>query len=148
MKTRKVLTIIFGCVLAYAALVSAAQAETWNQMTKLTFSQPVRIPGQVLPAGSYWFVLQHDDADREIVQIFSADRSRLCTTLFTAPTERPAATNDTEVELAERPDNQPAALLKWYYPGLRTGHEFLYSSRREKEFARDTRQDVVAKPGL
>jgi hypothetical protein len=66
-------------------------------MTKFTFTQAVEIPGRVLSAGTYWFVLQK-------------------------------------------------ALLKWYYPGRLTGHEFVYSARHEREFARDVKQDVLVEP--
>lgn len=139
----KSLVIIFCCLLAGAVCLPAAKANTWDQMTKITFAEPVEIPGYVLPAGSYWFVLQNSDSDRDIVQIFSEDWSHLYATLLTNPTERQQATDRTEIELAERPYNNPEAILKWYYPGLRTGHEFVYSSKQEKELPRDTQQDVL-----
>ena len=41
---------------AYAVRIhptSTVQADEWNKKTVLTFSQPVEIPGHVLPAGTY-----------------------------------------------------------------------------------------------
>lgn len=121
-----------------------ARADEWNQQTKLSFSQPVEIPGRVLPAGTYWFVLANSQFDRNLVEIFSSDWSEKYATLQTIPEYRAESTGNTEVEFAERPHNQPEALLSWYYPGRLTGHEFLYSSQNEKAFARDIKEDVAA----
>jgi hypothetical protein len=139
----KALAIIFCWVLACTIFLPAAKADEWNQMTKLSFSEAVEIPGQALPAGTYWFVLQNDASDRDIVQIFSGDWSKLEATLQTVPTDRQQSTDETEIQFAERPVQKPEAILKWYYPGLLTGHEFLYSSKHEKEFAREEKRDVL-----
>jgi hypothetical protein len=143
---RKLSAIIFGFILACAVLLPAARADEWNQMTKLEFSQPVEIPGGVLAPGAYWFVLQNSASDRHIVQIFSADWSTVYATLLAVPSYRRQASDDTVIEFAERPHDQPEALLKWYYPGRAIGHEFLYPSRSEKELNRDNTQDLRAKP--
>src|SRR5947209_16133455 len=39
---------------------------------------------------------------------------------------------------------EPDALLKWFYPGRDTGHEFVYSGQQEKQLAQDTQQTIVA----
>lgn len=145
MNVRSLAAIIFSFILSCAAFLPAARADDWDQMTKLTFSEPVEIPGGVLPAGAYWFILQNN-SDRNVVQIFSADWSKLDATVMTIPTLRRQTTNDTAIEFAERPHDKPEALLKWYFPDRLTGHEFLYSARHEKEFARDGKQDVLAEP--
>jgi hypothetical protein len=137
------MAIIFCCGLTCAVLAPAAKADNWNQMTKVSFSEPVQIPGRVLPVGTYWFVLQDDDSDRNIVQIYREDWKELYATLLSVPTDRGRATEDTEIELVERPHEQPEALLKWFYPGTVTGHEFLYSSKREREFRQEAKRDVV-----
>jgi hypothetical protein len=134
---------ILCCALACAILPPAAKGDEWNQMTKLSFSEPVEIPGQVLPAGTYWFVLQNNASNRDVVQIFGADWSRIEATLETVPTDRQQPTDGTEIQFAERPSQKPEAILKWYYPGLLTGHEFVYSRQYEKEFAREAKRDVL-----
>jgi len=133
-------------ILAGVAFLPVARAEEGNQATKLEFSEPVEVPGAVLPAGTYWFVLLDNQGDRNIVQIFSADRSKLYATVFTVPTERTQLTGRTEIKFAERPHSRPEALLKWYYPGLLTGHEFLYPKSEERELRLDAKQDVVTNP--
>ncbi|MGD0466968.1 MAG: hypothetical protein ABSA54_01200 [Terriglobales bacterium] len=140
------LAIVVCLILACMAFLPAARADEWNEATKLMFREPVEIPGSVVPAGTYWFVLFDDQGDRNIVQIFSSDRSTLYATVFTASAERMQSTDHTEIKFAERPHSRPEALLKWYYPGLLTGHEFLYPKREEKELRRDAKQDVVTQP--
>src|SRR5205085_45293 len=46
---------------------------TFNEPIRFTFSKPVRIPGQVLPAGSYWFVVQ-ENATAGTVSVLDANR--------------------------------------------------------------------------
>jgi hypothetical protein len=143
MNNCKVFAVIFCWVLSCAVLLPAARADAWNQKTKMIFAQPVELPGGVLPAGTYWFLLLDNHYDRNIVQVFSEDWSYLYATLSTIPTDRQQATDETEIKFAERPYDKPEALLKWYYPGLLTGHEFLYSRKQQKELAHDGRQDVL-----
>jgi hypothetical protein len=145
---RSVLSMTFFLAVACAIFVPFAKADERDQLTKLSFNQPVEVPGQVLPAGSYWFVLQPNDSNREVVQIYSDDWSQLYATVQTIPTQRPQPTDQTEVRFAERPHNQPEALLRWYYPGFQTGHEFVYSSSNKRELQQDGKQDVLAAPAL
>lgn len=140
---KSAIAIVAGIVLAFAAFLPIARADDWNQKTKLTFSQPVEIPGRVLPAGSYWFVLANSDSNRNIVRIFNSDWSREYAILYTANTVRAEPADHTELKFAERPHNKPEALLKWYYPGSLEGHQFQYSPRHEREFARDAKVDVM-----
>jgi hypothetical protein len=66
--------IVAGLIIAFSLFFElAAHADEYNQATTFTFSQPIQIPGQVLPAGSYLFKLANSDSDRDIVQIFNAD---------------------------------------------------------------------------
>jgi hypothetical protein len=137
--------IIAGLIIAFSLFFElAAHADESDQATTITFSQAIQIPGQVLPAGSYLFKLANTDSDRNIVQIFNADRTVLYATLQTIPTERQEPTGHTVVALAEQGAGQPDVLLKWFYPGRETGNEFQYPSQREKELAQDKQQTIVA----
>jgi hypothetical protein len=122
-------------VLAFLALLPAAHADQANQETKVTFSQPVQIPGRVLPAGTYVFVLPEEINDHFEVRIFNADRTMLVATLLTINAERSKATDNTVFGFAERGSAQPEAIVTWFYPGETTGHEFLYPKQVEKELA-------------
>ncbi|HSY64525.1 MAG TPA: hypothetical protein VK829_07995 [Terriglobales bacterium] len=122
-------------VLAFLALLPAAHADQANQETKVTFSQPVQIPGRVLPAGTYVFVLPEEINDHFEVRIFNADRTMLVATLLTISAERSKPTDNTVFGFAERGSAQPEAIVTWFYPGETTGHEFLYPKQVEKELA-------------
>jgi len=124
-------------------LVPSARADLWNQKIEVRFSEAVAIPGQVLPAGTYWFVLANTQ-DRNMVQIFNVDWSKLYATLDTVPDFRWRATNRTELTFAERPHDQPQAILAWFYPGMLTGHEFLYPGAQAKRLEADIHQAVLA----
>ena len=142
------LSMIAGFIIAFALIFElAAHADEDNELTKLTFSQPVQVPGRILPAGTYEFVLADSQSGRDIVQIFNADGTELFATIQTIPTERARETNGTSVTLAQRPDGQPAALVTWFYPGTENGHEFIYSKQVETELAQDARQTFVEEHG-
>ena len=113
----------------------AAHAEERDESTKMTFSQPVQIPGRTLPAGTYLFKLANNDTDRHLVQIFNADGTEVYATLMTIPTTRREVSGDTVVIMAQEP--QGTALLKWFYPGRETGQEFVYPKQQEAQLAQD-----------
>jgi hypothetical protein len=142
MKTNKAYFLIGLIIASVLFFEVAAHADEWDFTTKLTFSQPVEIPGQVLPAGTYLFRLV-DSSNRHIVQVFNSDRKVLAT-LMAVPTERQQPTGESVVTFAEQGPEKPEALLKWFYPGETTGNEFVYSKQEEKQLAQDRQQTVEA----
>ena len=130
------LRMIAGFVIASTLIFDlAAHANEDNQMTKLTFSESVQVPGRILPAGTYQFVLAKNDSNRNIVEIFNADGTELYATVQTVSAERGRKAYGTSVTLAQRPNGQPEALVTWFYPGNDIGHEFVYSKQAESELA-------------
>jgi len=146
MNTPKMLIPFFAMFLMLGTIVPAARADEEDQATKLTFSQAVEVPGHVLPAGTYWFVLADTDISRNVVEIFNQDRSQLIATVQTIDSYRQEPAGSTIVSFAERPAGQPEALRTWYYPGRENGHEFLYSGQEERELSHDTKVAVTATP--
>ena len=137
--------IAVGMIIAFTLLFElAAHADESDQSTTITFNQPIQIPGQVLPAGTYSLKLLNNNSDQNVVQIFNSDQTHLYATLQTIAAERQDPTGDTVITLAEQGGGKPDALLKWFYPGLDTGHEFVYSGQQEKQLAQDTQQTIVA----
>ena len=145
--------VILATMLAFLIMLPAARASEENQATKFTFNQAIQVPGRVLPAGTYWFVVAGANSSRNIVQIFNSDRSMVYATILTNNAERPNPAG-TEITLADRGSMQPQSIVTWFYPGDTTGHEFAYSKSEAKELARvkhntimaaapDTRQTVV-----
>jgi hypothetical protein len=127
-------------------MIAPAKADVWNQQTKVTFSQPVEVPGRTLPAGIYWFVLANHVADRNIVQIFSQDWSTLYANVLTVPSGRLNPAPETLFTIAEPQSNGTPEILTWFYPGETTGHEFEYSKSEESELIQDKQETLLVNP--
>ena len=137
--------VVIGLIIAFALFFElVAHADETDQSTTISFSEPVQIPGLVLPAGTYLFRLVDDASSRNVVQILSADRTVLYATLQTIATERREPTRYTVIALAEQGPGQPDALLKWFYPGQEIGNEFVYPKQKEIYLTQDKQQTVVA----
>jgi hypothetical protein len=144
MKFVKTIFAVFALTLLGATLSVGARADEWNKKTVMTFSQPVEIPGQILPAGTYTFVLADSPSDRHIVQIFNADGSHIIATVLAINNYRLQPTGDTVVKFAERSGDNPEALKGWFYPGDNFGQEFVYPKQRAIELALLAKEPVPA----
>jgi len=144
MKFVKTIFAVLALTLLGATLAPGARADESNKKTVMTFSQPIEIPGQILPAGTYTFVLLDSPADRHIVQIFNADGSQIITTVLAINNYRLKPTGDTVVKFAERSGDNPEALKAWFYPGDNFGQEFVYPKQRAIELAVIVKEPVPA----
>jgi hypothetical protein len=144
MKSCKLQIAVF-CLVALATLCvsSNAKADTWNKATKLTFSQPVEVSGTVLQSGTYWFQLMNSSANRNIVQIWNADHTKLIKTILAIPSYRIGPTGETVVKFAERPTGTPEAVRTWYYPGDNFGQQFVYRKARATQLAENASEPVL-----
>jgi len=140
MNIRKTLSVL-GLLLTVTIMLPAVHADDWNQRTRFTFSQPVQIPGQVLPAGTYRFQLADTD-NRHIVQIFREDRT-LVATLYSIPRMRDGHGAEVAIILANRGGTQPEAIVAWFFVGEAEGLEFLYPKREKQELAHSTHVTLV-----
>jgi len=141
MYIRKMLSIL-GLALAIAIVLPVLHADEANQAIKVTFSQPVQIPGKILPAGNYWIQLART-GDPGIVQIVS-DQHEVVATLLTISRERQEPTDHSEFVLANQGDGKAEAIVAWFYPNRTEGHEFLYPKAERQEVVRGTKENVVA----
>ena len=142
---RKVL-VVFGLALASLMVLSNAHASEIDQSTKLTFSQSVQVPGHVLPAGTYLFLVD-TSPNSNTVRIFSPDRSTLYATLMTIPAQLPNQSDvsgETEITFADRGSMQPEAIITWFYPGRTVGHQFQYSQKDRKEIAQANLVTIIS----
>jgi hypothetical protein len=130
---------VFVLALASLIVLPNAHASEFDQATKFTFSQSVQIPGQVLPAGTYWFFVPAPN----MIQIFNSDRSTLYATLLTISAETLEPADKSTVTLADRGSMRPEAIVTWFYPGRTDGHEFLYPKQDQKEIAQAKQHTVV-----
>jgi len=122
---------VLGLLIAVIITLPVAHADDWNQTTRFTFSQPIQIPGQVLPAGTYRFQLANTD-NRHLVQIFREDRT-LVATLYSIPRMRNGNAAEVAITLADRGKTQPQAIVAWFFVGEVEGHEFVYPKQEKQE---------------
>src|SRR5258706_13039723 len=101
MKTNKAYFLVGAIIASVLFFEVAAHADEWDFTSKLTFSEPIQIPGKVLPAGTYLFKLANDEGNRHIVQVFNSDRKVLAT-LMAVPTQRQQATRACVLSLAQQ----------------------------------------------
>jgi Protein of unknown function (DUF2911) len=141
---RASLSLFAVTLLGATVLPSGAQADTWNKKTVITFSQPVEVPGKILPAGTYTFQLLDSLSDRHIVQIFNADGSQILATILAINNYRLQPTGETVMKFSERPADSPDALRAWFYPGDNFGQEFVYPKVRAIQLAHTTKGIVPA----
>ena len=115
---------VFGAVLA-----PGARADEWNRKTKVTFTEPVEVPGvgaQILPAGTYVFKIMDSLSDRHIVQIMNEAEDHVFSTILAIPNYRLKVTDKTVMTFRERAEGSPEAIRAWFYPGRQWGEEFVY----------------------
>jgi hypothetical protein len=119
-----------GGLLALALVTTKpVSADEWNKRTEFQFSEPVAIPGNVLPAGKYVFEIAKSDSNRNTVLVYSEDsngRESLIATLLTIPELASKIPDEPVVQFEERPSGSPEAIHSWFYPGDQTGWEFIY----------------------
>src|ERR1700747_1895268 len=132
MNIRKMFSIL-GLMLAFTIMLPVVHADDWDQAIRFTFSQPVQIPGHVLPAGTYWFRLA-DSNDRHHVQIFRENRT-LVATVFAIPRQRQGIDSKVAITLADRAATQPEAIVALFYVGGREGREFLEPQPQHADLA-------------
>lgn len=117
-----------------------------DQATRLTFNQPVELPGVTLPAGTYVFTVLPDIPDRNIVQVWNADRTRLLATILAIPDYRLHVTDKPVLQLSENATGYPQEVKAWFYPGDEYGHEFVFPKSQATRLARRTHQPVLYVP--
>jgi hypothetical protein len=132
-----------GSVALLAFVATPTTAQPADKRTVFKFSGPVAMPGVTLPAGEYLFRLANPDSGRNVVQVLSADGSRAYGMFFSMRADRfePAATP--EVRFMETAAGAPAAIRTWWYPGERSGYEFVYPKEQARRLAQGTSQPVL-----
>jgi hypothetical protein len=146
MKNAVCLALAISVMAFVPSLIQKANADEWDHLTKVTFSQPVEIPGQVLQAGTYWFKLMDSQSNRNIVQIYNSDNTRQVALILALPDYRVKPADKTVITFAERAANSPEAVKAWFYPGDNYGQEFVYPKPRAMQLAKASNQAVPSMP--
>jgi len=143
MLKRKFLGSMCAVTMIAGLAPAIASAQPADKTTYFTFSGPVDMPGVALPAGKYVFRLANPDTSRNVVQVASADGKRVVGLFFSHPAERRDAAKDSEIRFMEASAGTPPAVKTWWYPGERTGYEFIYPKNQARRIAQRTKQDVL-----
>ncbi len=146
MKTTMLLPVFAAFGLFFFA--NTSRADEWNQKLTLTFNEPVEIPGQVLTPGTYVFKVGTGDIsdDRSIVRVYNKSEDRLYGAFMTIPDYRLTRTSKPVLEFEERPVGSPEAIYAWFYPGDKTGHEFVYPKSEAMRLAKANNRPVASMP--
>jgi hypothetical protein len=149
MKRFKFVAMVSCFAFLAMAVAPRISAQTANEKTIMTFSEPFEVPGvdaQVLPAGTYVFKLLDSLSDRNIVQITNQDGTHVFTTILAINNYRLKPTDKTVLTFRERGEGQPEAIKAWFYPGYAFGQEFVYPKNRAIELAKAVNEPVLAMP--
>jgi hypothetical protein len=115
--------------LAYSLMsstfVPSLRADEWDKKTNITVSKSFAVEGTVFPAGHYVLRLLNSSSNRDVVQIFNEEGTRIFTTILAIPATRQEATGGPKLSFYEMPAEQPAALHTWFFAGDTMGVEFL-----------------------
>lgn len=146
---KRVTLIATALVLAVMAVLSsrvAAQQPDTRDRTILTFSNSVELPGRTLPAGTYVFRLA-DTPLRNRVEVWNQDETSPIGHFFFVRAERPQAAEETIISFKETAEGTTPAIQYWYYPGQRSGREFIYPKDQAMKIAARTGQKVLSYEG-
>jgi hypothetical protein len=138
-------TIVAACAaLALTAGAATAQTVPPDRLTYVTFSGPVSIPGMTLPAGTYEFKIIDSNTNRNVVQIFNREGTKLFTTLLAIPATRMQPSGDPVITFKETASNQPPAVHYWYYAGDLAGNELVYPKNQAQMIANASGESVMS----
>ena len=139
LKMKTLGSMVAAGVLAFLMAAPVA-AQPADKRTVFTFNQPVTLPGVTLPAGQYLF--RFVDQGHKVLQVLSADGSRVYGMFLMRPSERFEPASQPQVSFMETAEGMPAALNAWWYPGERTGSEFSYPKDQAYRLAHGTSRPV------
>ena len=131
----RTLSVFLSAGLLSFIAVPKAHAIGWHQEIFVTVNKPVEIPGRVIGPGTYIFRVVRPDLTPYAVQVINESTDRSEGIFLTLPAHQAQLTGRTVIKLLEaKADNANAVpeITKWFYPGNRTGHEFIYSPAQQE----------------
>jgi hypothetical protein len=112
--------------LGLALVLFAISAPADSRTATVKFDTWVEIPGQVLPGGTYIFVLSDNQGAEHHVQIFDMVTRRLVAVVATDP-DQLQQPQEENVRLEQRQGPfRGEAVAEWFRPGARVGERFVY----------------------
>jgi len=145
---RKVfLAAAVGFVLTIATSPTV-NAQTLNEKSTLTVTEPIDVAGVVLQPGTYKIRVVEDVANRNIVQVTSSDEMKVYVTALATP--RPVKTNEAnpEVQFTYFPPvgDSPKSLRTWIAKDTSVGQDILYPHKRAEELSIASNETLTSYP--
>jgi hypothetical protein len=126
MRKRRLAGTILALFAALIVFAATGHALAVNHENRLTFNQPVALPGVVLPAGTYSFDVASPTA-LDVVVVRNVGRTKTFYMGFTKNVSRPSGMSTAaSIVFAEAPATQPRPISRWYEIGTMAGHEFAW----------------------
>lgn len=130
-------------IVAGLATTSSAQSRPSDRRTYFTFSGPVELPGQVLPAGKYVFRIPGADTAKRVVEVASGDGMKSFGVFHTMPSARVNPVEKPEIRFIETAAGQPPAVRTWWFAGEIDGREFVHPKARAVILAKTATEPVL-----
>ncbi len=129
MKTRYIVTTACAATIFALGLGQHTEAMMNPARTmKITFSQPVRLPGVGLDAGTYIFEVANPETSGDAVRVLSGDRKTAYFQGFSHRVQKPRGLrDDAAVSLSETRSGVAPAVTVWWPE--RTGYQFIYPNQ-------------------
>lgn len=140
-----IVTALAIALVAVFAGTTMAQTDTRDR-TFLTFSGAVEMPGVTLPAGTYVFKLA-DTPSRNVVEVWDRDEKNMIGHWLFVQAQRPEVSQDTVIMFKETAAGTTPAVHFWYYPGERSGKEFVYPKDQAVKIAARSSERVLSTDG-
>ena len=136
--------VVFACgVTLLSALPNPALANPADQLSYMTFSQAVSLPGMTLPAGEYVFRLLDRTASPAVVVVLNKEQDHVYATLLTTPAQRMKSTGDPAITFYESPAGTARPIRAWFFAGEKVGLEFAHPEERMELVARYSASPVL-----
>jgi hypothetical protein len=143
MLSRRIVGLASAVAVFVCLTAATVSAQPVDKRTTFTFSGPVALPGVTLPAGQYLFRLADPVSASKAVQVLDAAGKKPLGMFFTIPAERIEPASSPEVRFMETASGRPSAIRTWWYPGERTGYEFIFPKEQARQLAAAADQPVL-----
>jgi len=120
------LLVVLGVLAVASALATPVTAGS-SHTPYFTFSAPVRLPGVLLPPGTYVFDRLSPSLDPTVVRVMDRKSSKLYVIAFTRLVHRMEDRKlDPTITLGEAAKGAPRPISVWFPQGNTLGHQFIY----------------------
>jgi len=148
MKTFKVAFAVLASAMLGAMLLAPVRAQgligTFTHRTTVTINEPMEIPGQVLPPGTYVFRILDVVGSRNVMQVTNQEETKVFATIIAIPDYRLKYAEKPVIQYKEEAAGKPGAVRAWFFGQDNGGLEFVYPKERAVQLAEATHEYVPA----